>query len=59
MKLDGEKLLADLVHQLEWLQAQADINGNTFGHVSRLAEARLWLDAIKSGDYTIKDKGVK
>ena len=57
MKLDGEKLLADLEYHIERLEEQLDNRGNTFCYASRLAEARLWLNEIKSGDYTIKDKG--
>lgn len=65
MKLDGEKLLAELVSERDWLKEQIRKEGLTHEnnesvtspyHV-KLITINTFIKLIESGNYTIKDKG--
>ena len=62
MKLDGEKLLADLESNLKNLQKyeKADIESEQYHDISLrrnfMQGVERAINLIKSGDYTIEDK---
>lgn len=63
MKLDGEKLLADLDRDIKELQSEA-VESSKIGWFEKAAKAHLHAEGlikarqlIRLGDYTIKDKG--
>ena len=60
MKLDGEKLLADLKEHSEMLKksmGESDSQFTITNYANKLSQVSAIIFLIKSGDYTIEDKG--